>query len=106
GRLAAGGHARQRHRLQSRARHRRGTDRAARRLRRDERPGLRLGSLRQGYRWAFQDQVGLGVPKPGGEPMTSHGEKIGAALAKAVKGTSAAMKERKEPVMYITNLKD
>jgi len=38
--------------------------------------------------------------------MTSHGEKIGAALAKAVKGTSAAMKERKDPVMYVTNLKD
>jgi hypothetical protein len=39
--------------------------------------------------------------------MTSQGEKFGAALAKAVKGTAAAMKERKEaPVMYITNLKD
>jgi len=39
--------------------------------------------------------------------MTSQGEKIGAALAKAVKGTVAAMQERKEPpVMYITNIND
>jgi mannose-6-phosphate isomerase-like protein (cupin superfamily) len=39
--------------------------------------------------------------------MTSQGEKIGSALAKAIKGTTAAMKERKEPpVMYVTNLKD
>ena len=37
--------------------------------------------------------------------MTSQGERIGAALAKAVKGTTAAMKG-KDPVMYITNLKD
>ena len=39
--------------------------------------------------------------------MTSHGEKIGSALAKAIKGTGAAMKERKDPpVMYVTNLQD
>jgi mannose-6-phosphate isomerase-like protein (cupin superfamily) len=37
--------------------------------------------------------------------MTSQGERIGAALAKAVKGTTAAMKG-KDPVMYITNIKD
>ena len=37
--------------------------------------------------------------------MTSQGEKFGAALAKAVKGTAAAMKS-KDPVMYITNLND
>jgi len=37
--------------------------------------------------------------------MTSQGEKIGAALAKAVKGTAAAIKG-KDPVMYITNLND
>ena len=29
--------------------------------------------------------------------MTSQGEKFGSALAKAIKGTAAAMKERKEP---------
>jgi len=37
--------------------------------------------------------------------MTSQGEKIGAALARAVRGTAAAMKG-KDPVMYITNLND
>jgi mannose-6-phosphate isomerase-like protein (cupin superfamily) len=39
--------------------------------------------------------------------MTSQGEKFGAALAKAVKGTAAAMKEEKPmPQMYRTNLRD
>ncbi len=39
--------------------------------------------------------------------MKSRGEKFGAALAKAVKGTTAAMKERQRaPVIYRTNLRD
>ncbi|HEY2755556.1 MAG TPA: cupin domain-containing protein [Pseudolabrys sp.] len=39
--------------------------------------------------------------------MTSQSEKFGAALAKAVKGTAAAMKEEKKmPQMYRTNLRD
>ena len=39
--------------------------------------------------------------------MTSQGEKFGSALAKAIRGTTAAMKERKAPPeMYSTNLKD
>ena len=39
--------------------------------------------------------------------MTSQAEKFGSALAKAVKGAAAVMKEdRKDPVMYRTNLKD
>ena len=39
--------------------------------------------------------------------MTSSAEKFGAALAKAVKGAAAVMKEdRPAPVMYRTNLRD
>ena len=39
--------------------------------------------------------------------MTSQAEKFGSALAKAVKGAAAVLKEgQKDPVMYRTNLKD
>ena len=39
--------------------------------------------------------------------MTSQAEKFGSALAKAVKGAAAVMKEgQKDPVMYRTNLRD
>jgi hypothetical protein len=39
--------------------------------------------------------------------MTSQAEKFGSALAKAVKGAAAIMKEgQKDPVMYRTNLRD
>jgi mannose-6-phosphate isomerase-like protein (cupin superfamily) len=39
--------------------------------------------------------------------MTSRAEKFGTALAKAIKGTAAAMKEgRKAPVIYRVNMRD
>ncbi|HTQ82791.1 MAG TPA: hypothetical protein VMI47_05930, partial [Pseudolabrys sp.] len=38
--------------------------------------------------------------------MTTQGEKIGSALARAVKGAMAAMKDDDAPVMYRTNLRD